>query len=153
MCFYRCDAKKDLVILQSLLISKVLITLFLVVAKGESKAVPSLQSYISIDKTLEHLERCYVVAIVLDQCKLRGSQKCFFVAHTKSVESIARFGESNKRRNSLKHIRHPKNSCIYKKIYIFKNRNMSKMIYKVFDVPVDMEFLSFRWKVFHMLCS
>ena len=98
MCFYRCDAKKDLVILQSLLISKVLITLFLVVAKGESKAVASLQSYISIDKTLEHLERCYVVAIVLDQCKLRGSQKCFFVAHTKSVESIARFGESNKRR-------------------------------------------------------
>ena len=77
MCFYRCDEKKDLVILQSLLISKVLITLFLVVAKGECKAVPSLQSYISIDKTLEHLERCYVVAIVLDQCKLRGSQSVF----------------------------------------------------------------------------
>ena len=134
MCFYRCDAKKDLVILQSLLISKVLITLFLVVAKGESKAVPSLQSYISIDKTLEHLERCYVVAIVLDQCKLRGSQKCFFVVHTKSVESIARFGELNKRRKIH----------VFTKIYIFKNRNMSKMIYKVFDVPVDMEFLSFR---------
>ena len=78
-------------------------------AKGESKAVPSLQSYISIDKTLEHLERCYVVAIVLDQCKLRGSQKYFVVVHTKSVESIARFGESNKRR------KHRKNSCIHKK--------------------------------------
>ena len=125
MCFYRCDAKKDLVILQSLLISKVLITLFLVVAKGECKAVPSLQSYISIDKTLEHLERCYVVAIVLDQCKLRGSQKCFFVVHTKSVESIARFGELNKRR---------KIPVSTKNIYLFKNRNMSKMIYKVFDV-------------------
>ena len=97
MCFYRCDAKKDLVILKSLLISKVFITLFLVVAKGESKAVASLQSYISIDKTLEHLERCYVVAFVLDQCKLRGSQKCFFVVHTKSIEIIARFGELNKR--------------------------------------------------------
>ena len=135
MCFYGCDAKKDLVILQSLLISKVLITLFLVVAKGESKAVASLQSYISIDKTLEHLERCYVVAIVLDQCKLRGSQKYFVVVHTKSVESIARFGELNKRR---------KIPVSTKNIYLFKNRNMSKMIYEVIDVPVDMEFLSFR---------
>ena len=127
MCFYRCDAKKDLVILQSLLISKVFITLFLVVAKGESKAVASLQSYISIDKTLEHLERCYVVAIVLDQCKLRGSQKCFFVVHTKSVESIARFGKLKKRRKR-------EIPVSTKNIYLFKNRNMSKMIYKVFDV-------------------
>ena len=92
MCFYRCDAKKDLVILQSLLISKVLITLFLVVAKGESKAVPSLQSYISIDKTLEHLERCYVVAIVLDQCKLRGSQKFFLLSIQNQLNSLLDLG-------------------------------------------------------------
>ena len=118
MCFYRCDAKKDLVILQSLLISKVLITLFLVVAKGESKAVASLQSYISIDKTLEHLERCYVVAIVLDQCKLRGSQKCFFVVHTKSVESIARFGKLKKRRKTLNKFLYPQKIYTYSRIEI-----------------------------------